>query len=52
MLFGETQNSRQISILGTVTSMREQTRCFHNKMTTDSDSECSYVANFADFNSE
>ena len=45
-----TSNSRQISILGSVTSMREQTRLFHNKMTTDSDSECSYVANLADFN--
>ena len=45
-----TSNSRQISILGYVTSMREQTRYFHNKMTTDSDSECSYVANFVDFN--
>ena len=43
-------NSHQISILGSVTSMREQTRWFHNKMTTDSDSECSYVANLAYFN--
>ena len=43
-------NSRQISILGSVTSMLEQTRLFHNKITTDSDSECSYVANLADFN--
>ena len=42
-----TINSRQISILGPVTSMQEQTRY---KMTTDSDSECSYVANLADFN--
>ena len=45
-----TSNSRQISILGTVTSMLEQTRWFHNKMTTDSDSECSYIANLAGFN--
>ena len=30
--------------------MREQTRLFHYKMTTDSDSKCSYVANLADFN--
>ena len=44
-----TSNSRQIPILGSVTSMREQTRLFHNKITTDSDSECSYVANLADF---
>ena len=29
--------------------MREQTRWFHNKVTTDSNSECSYVANLADF---
>ena len=26
--------------------------CFHNKMTTDSDSECSCVANLADFHFE
>ena len=39
----------QISILGYVTSMLEQPR-FHNKMTTYSDTECSYVANLADFN--
>ena len=43
-------NSRKISIPGSVTSMLEQSRWFHNKMTTDSDSECSYVANLADFN--
>ena len=30
--------------------MLEQTRSFHNKLTTDSSSECSYVANLADFN--
>ena len=45
-----TSNSRQMSLLGSVTTMIEQTRWFYNKMTTDSDSECSYVANFADFN--
>ena len=45
-----TSNSRQISIIGTGTSMREQTRWFHSKMTTNSDSECSYVANLAGFN--
>ena len=45
-----TLNSRQISILGSVTSMLEQTRLFNSKMTTDGDSECSYVANLADFN--
>ena len=46
-----TLNSRQISISGSVTSMLDQLICrFHNKMTTDSDSECSCVANLADFN--
>ena len=30
--------------------MLEQPRCFHNKMTTDSDSEYSYVDNLANFN--
>ena len=45
-----TSNSRQISILGTVTSMREQTRWFHYKKTTDSYSEYGYVANYVDFN--
>ena len=44
-----TSNSRQISILGSVTSMRNRPDDFIT-MTTDSDSECSYVANLADFN--
>ena len=39
-----------MSLLGSVTSMLEQPRQFHNKMTTDIDSECSYVANLAGFN--
>ena len=30
--------------------MLEQPRLFYNKWTTDSDSECSYVANLVDFN--
>ena len=30
--------------------MLEQPRLFHNNMTTDYDSECSYVINLVDFN--